>query len=73
MGRFSSSSQADATRYFSDDSTSPLIPTRAGYYLGFRVSEYLGRRCSMQAMAHWNHAEAKPRIVAALRHLQRLH
>lgn len=47
QARFSSSSQADATLYFSDDSTSPLIPARAGYYLGLRVSEYLGRRYSM--------------------------
>jgi hypothetical protein len=72
MGRFSSSSQADATLYFSDDSTSPRIPARAGYYLGLRVSEYLGRRYSLQTMAHWNHAEAKPHIVAALGQLQRL-
>lgn len=73
MSRFNSSSEADATLYFSDDSASPRIPVRAGYYLGLRVSEYLGRRYSMQTMAHWNHAEAKPHIVAALRDLQRLH
>jgi hypothetical protein len=70
VSRFSSSSQADGTLYFSDDSKSSLVPARAGYYLGLRVAEYLGRRYSMQTMAHWSHEEAKPHIMAALRHLR---
>ncbi|MGH8201546.1 MAG: hypothetical protein ACREVO_14485 [Steroidobacteraceae bacterium] len=69
MSRLNSSLEADANLYFSDDSGSSRVLPRAGYYLGFRVAEYLGRQYSMQALAHWSQQEARWHIVAAFRHL----
>jgi hypothetical protein len=69
IGRLNSTSQADATAYFSDDSENKQIPARAGYYMGLEVARYLARRYSMQTMAHWDHAQANPHVVLALRHL----
>lgn len=73
VSRLDSSSDTDANLYFADENASALVPARAGYFLGLRVAEYLGRQYSLRTMAHWNHDQAKPRILAALRHLQRLH
>lgn len=69
--RADSTSQADAAAYFSDDGTDKEIPPRAGYYVGLEVAEYLVRRYPMQTMAHWNHEQAKPHILQALRHIER--
>ncbi len=71
MQRMSSTSQGDATAYFSDDSGDTRIPARVGYYLGLEVARYLARRYSMQTMAHWNRAQAKPHVLVALQHLAR--
>jgi hypothetical protein len=58
---FNSTSQEDAQNYFLDDhSKDSNIPPRAGYYLGLRVSQWLGREHSLAQMAHWNRAEAEP-------------
>ena len=67
LGRLNSTSQADATAYFSDDSANKQIPPRVGYYMGLEVAQYLARRYPMQTMAGWDHAQAKPHILLALR------
>ncbi len=69
MERLNSTSQADATAYFSDDSKNEQIPARVGYYMGLEVAQYLARRYPMQTMAQWDHARAKPHVLLALRHL----
>lgn len=69
--RLNSSSRTDATDYFSSNGRNTRIPPRVGYYLGLKVAEYLAHRYSMRTMARWNHAQAKPRILMALRHLER--
>jgi hypothetical protein len=71
LGRFASESPQDASLYFMDDqSKDQAIPARAGYYLGLKVAEQLGRNYSPQQMGHWNRAEAEPRIRAALEELR---
>ncbi|WP_158821321.1 hypothetical protein [Granulicella sp. S156] len=72
LSHFDSTSQRDASLYFLDDqSKDTKIPARAGYYLGLRVAEQLGRHYSLQEMAHWNRAQAEPRILAVLRELEK--
>lgn len=67
--RLDSTSQADADAYFSDSSRDEHVPARAGYYMGLEIARYLTRQYSMQTMAHWDRAQAKPHILAALRYL----
>ena len=67
--RFDSTSAADAIAYFSDDSGDKQIPSRVGYYLGLEVARYLALRYSMQTMAHWDRAQARPHVLVALQHL----
>jgi hypothetical protein len=69
MARANSTSQADATAYFSDDGGNERIPPRVGYFMGLEVAQYLARRYPMQTMARWDHAQAKPHVLLALRHL----
>ena len=72
LSHFDSMSQKDASPYFLDDqSKDEKIPARAGYYLGLRVAEQLGRHYSLQEMAHWNRAQAEPHILAALSELEK--
>ena len=73
LSHFGSTSQRDASPYFLDDqSHDAKIPARAGYYLGLRVAEQLGRHYSLQEMAHWNRAQAEPHILAALKELENM-
>jgi hypothetical protein len=71
MHRLNSTSPADATAYFSDDSGDKQVPSRVGYYLGLEVAQYLARRYSMQTMAHWDRAQARPHVLVALQHSAR--
>jgi hypothetical protein len=67
LRRFESTAEKDATLYFnSNENTDPVVPGRAGYELGVLVVRDLSKRYSIQAMAHWSQAEAKPKIRAAL-------
>lgn len=43
-----------------------LVPPRSGYRLGMLVARELSKKYSIQTMAHWSQAEAKPRVRAAL-------
>lgn len=69
MNRLNSISQADAADYFSRRGKDKAVPARVGYFLGLEVAEYLASRYSMRVMAHWNHAQAKPHVMNALRRL----
>ena len=67
LQRFASTSQKDASVWFNDiRSKDPVVPPRGGYQLGVLVVRDLSRRYSIQTMAHWSQAEAKPRVRAAL-------
>lgn len=71
LNHFASTSPRQASLYFLDDeSKDPNIPARAGYYLGLRVAERLGKKYSVQEMAHWNRSQAEPHIGAALKQMQ---
>jgi hypothetical protein len=67
LRRFESTAEKDATLYFNDaNSKDAVIPARAGYRLGVVVARELSKQHSMQTMAHWSQAEAKPKVRAAL-------
>ena len=67
LRRFESTAEKDATLFFNDaNSKDPVIPARAGYQLGVLVVTELSKRHSIQTMAHWSQAEAKPKVRAAL-------
>jgi len=67
LHRFESTAGKDATLYFNDvNSKDALVPARAGYQLGVLVIRELSKEYSIQTMAHWSHAEVKPRVRAAL-------
>jgi len=42
------------------------VPPRAGYRLGMLVVRELTKQHSIQTLAHWSQAEAKPQVRAAL-------
>jgi hypothetical protein len=67
LQRFDSTSEKDATVWFNDIfSKDPLVPPRGGYQLGVWVVRELSKQDSIQTMAHWSQADAKPRVRAAL-------
>jgi hypothetical protein len=67
LRRFESTAEQDAKLYFNDiNSKHALIPARAGYQLGVLVIRDLSKQYSIQTMAHWSQAEAKPKVHAAL-------
>jgi hypothetical protein len=67
LRRFESTSPEDAKLYINDtNSKDAFVPARAGYELGALVAGELSKQYSVQEMAHWSQAEAKPRIRAAL-------
>lgn len=67
LRRFESTAKQDATLFFNDaNSKDPVIPARAGYQLGVLIVTELSKQHSLQTMAHWSQAEAKPQIRAAL-------
>jgi hypothetical protein len=67
LRRFESTSDKDASVWFNDiRSQDPLVPPRGGYELGVLVARELSKQYSLQTMAHWSQAQAKPRIRAAL-------
>jgi hypothetical protein len=70
LRRFESTTEKDATVYFNDtNSKDAVVPARAGYQLGVIVIRDLAKEYSLQTMAHWSQAEAKPKIRAALERL----
>jgi hypothetical protein len=72
LRRFESTAEKDATVYFNDtNSQDAFVPARAGYQLGVLVVRELSKRESLQTMAHWSQAEAKPKIRAALDRISR--
>lgn len=67
LQRFESTEQKDATLYFNDiNSKDALVPARGGYQLGALAIRELAKEYSIQTMAHWSQAEAKPKVHAAL-------
>jgi hypothetical protein len=67
LRRFESTAEKDATLYFNDaNSKDAVVPARAGYQLGVLVVRDLSKQHSIQTMAHWSQAEAKPKVRAAL-------
>jgi hypothetical protein len=67
LHRFESTEQKDVTVYFNDiDSKDALVPARGGYELGVLAVRDLSKQYSIQTIAHWSQAEAKPRLRAAL-------
>jgi hypothetical protein len=72
LRRFESTAEKDATVYFNDtNSKDAFVPARAGYQLGVLVSRDLSKQHSLQTMAHWSQAEAKPRIRASLERISK--
>ena len=71
LQRFESTSEKDASVWFNDiRSTDPFVPPRGGYELGVLVVRDLSKQYSIQTMAHWSQAEAKPRVRAALERIR---
>jgi hypothetical protein len=67
LRRFESTTEQDATLYFySPTANDPVVPARAGYQLGVLVVRELAKQHSLQTLAHWSQAEAKPHIRSAL-------
>jgi hypothetical protein len=67
LRRFDSTAQKDAIVWFNDtNSKDAVVTARAGYQLGALVAGELSKQYSLQTVAHWSHAEAKPKIRAAL-------
>ncbi|HEY7641147.1 MAG TPA: hypothetical protein VH814_15580 [Steroidobacteraceae bacterium] len=67
LRRFESTVAKDATVYFNGtNSKDAFVPARAGYELGALVAGELSKQYSLQTMAHWSQADAKPKIRAAL-------
>ena len=74
LRRFESTAEKDATLYFNDaNSKDAVVPARAGYQLGVLVLRDLSKQHSMQTMAHWPQAEAKPKVRAALERISATH
>jgi len=72
LQRFDSTAEKDATVYFNaTDSKDPFVPARAGYQLGVLVARDLAKQESLQTLAHWSQAEAKPKIRAALERISK--
>jgi hypothetical protein len=73
LHRFESTAEKDAKLYFNDiNSKDALVPPRAGYQLGVLVIRELSKEHSVQTMAHWSQADAKPKVLAALERISSL-
>lgn len=71
LRRFESTRPQDVTIWFNDtNSKDPVVPARAGYQLGALVAGELAKQYSLQTMAHWSQADAKPKIRATLERMQ---
>jgi hypothetical protein len=71
LRRFESTAEKDATVYFNDGSSKDaVVPARAGYRLGALVAHELTKQYSLQTLAHWSQADAKPHIRATLERLR---
>jgi hypothetical protein len=67
LAHFDSTSKTEASLYFLDDeSKDSNVPARAGYWLGLRVAEQLGRQYPLRIIARWDHEQAKPKIRQVL-------
>lgn len=67
LRKFESTAEKDAALYInSPERTDAVVPPRAGYRLGMLVVRELTKQHSIQTLAHWSQAEAKPQVRAAL-------
>lgn len=67
LRRFESTADQDANLFFNDaNSKDPVIPGRAGYQLGVLVATELAKHHSIQTLAHWTQAQAKPKVREVL-------
>jgi hypothetical protein len=67
LRKFESTAEKDAALYInSPERTDAVVPPRAGYRLGMLVVRELSKQYSIQTLAHWSQAEAKPQVRAAL-------
>jgi hypothetical protein len=67
LRKFESTAEPDAALYFnSPEGKDAVVPPRAGYQLGVLVVQELSKQHSIQTLARWSQAEAKPQVRAAL-------
>jgi hypothetical protein len=52
--------------WFTVGHSAPNLPARAGYFMGLRMAEELGRTRSLQQLAHLTPAEVEPMAKAFL-------
>lgn len=66
-GVFLSTNETDYKSLFTGGAHLPGLPERTGYFIGYMVAGRLGRRHSLQELANWSVAEARPRVEATLK------
>jgi hypothetical protein len=66
LQRAMSEDPGDYSALFNGGRNLPGLPERAGYYVGFLVAKRLGEGLSLQELARWDQAAARPRILAEL-------
>lgn len=60
-----------STIWFSGQQTQPEIPTRAGYCVGYRLAQYLGKTHSLKTMVEWPPEVSNKKALLALQKLSR--
>ena len=74
LRRFESTAGKDATLYFNDTNSKDAVVRRElAQDLGALVARELSKQYSLQTVAHWSQAEAKPKIRAALEQMSASH
>jgi hypothetical protein len=66
LQRAMSEDEHDYSALFNGGRNLPGLPERAGYYVGFLIAKRLGEGQSLQELARWDQAAARPRIIAEL-------
>ncbi len=56
----------DYSALFNGGRNLPGLPERAGYYVGYLIAQRLGEGLSLQELARWDQATARPRVLAEL-------
>jgi hypothetical protein len=64
--RLDSTDPNDYAAFFFGNSRFEELPARSGYYLGFLAAQGAGKRYSFTELAHFNQAEARAALEAAL-------
>lgn len=69
LPRLSSRSNADYARYCQGATDDPLVPARAGYYIGYRFAQELSHRMTLDEMAHMPQARVEAELKRFLQKL----